>query len=105
MIGESGHLVIARPGLQVIGNAKNQVATSKAAGQAILASAWAARSEVRGRNTLKQVPLRPVSVLERNSIRPPCFSTICFVTQRPSPVPTSLLVVKNGSKIFSWLPD
>src|SRR6266446_5211736 len=51
-----------------------------------------------GKNTEKQVPLRPGRVLLRTRIQPPCLSTIPLVTHRPRPVPFSPFVVKNGSK-------
>ena len=38
----------------------------------------------------------------RNAIRPPCFSTKLLDTHSPSPVPTSLLVVKNGLKMLAF---
>ena len=53
-----------------------------------------------GKNTAKQVPLRPGCVLLRTRIQPPCLSTIPLVTQRPRPVPFSPFVVKNGSNIL-----
>jgi hypothetical protein len=39
-------------------------------------------------------------VRERAQIKPPCFSTICLQTQRPSPFPVDPFVVKNGSNIL-----
>ncbi len=53
-----------------------------------------------GKNTAKQVPLRPGCVLLRTRIQPPCLSTIPLVTHRPRPVPFSPFVVKNGSNIL-----
>src|SRR5690348_1257547 len=44
---------------------------------------------------VKQVPVEVLST----AMVPPCFSTICRGTQSPSPVPSSALVVKKGSKI------
>ena len=52
-----------------------------------------------GRTTENTVPLRAPLLLERMRMVPPCLSIICLLTQRPSPVPTVPLVVKNGSKI------
>ena len=53
-----------------------------------------------GRNTEKTVQLRPGVVLLFTRIDPWCLFTMFVQTQRPRPVPTSFLVVKNGSKSF-----
>lgn len=48
-----------------------------------------------GKNTQKTDPL-PSTL--RMRIRPPCFTTISSLTQRPSPVPTASFVVTKGLK-------
>src|ERR1700679_2942759 len=53
-----------------------------------------------GRNTEKTVQLRPGAVLLFTRIDPWCLFTMFVQTQRPRPVPTSFLVLKNGSKSF-----
>ena len=53
-----------------------------------------------GRTTEKTVQLLPGIVLLFTRIDPWCLFTMLVQTQRPRPVPTSFLVVKNGSKIF-----
>src|SRR3569832_2727203 len=51
----------------------------------------------KGSHNRKHVPL---STTLLPSIRPPCFFTIPYDSERPSPVPCPTgLVVKNGSKI------
>ena len=51
-----------------------------------------------GRTTQNTVQLFPMVVLLLTRIDPLCLFTMLVQTQRPSPVPTSCLVVKNGSK-------
>src|SRR5580704_12035372 len=53
-----------------------------------------------GRNIENTVPLLSPVVRLRTRIDPPCRATMPLLTQRPSPVPMSLLVVKKGSKIL-----
>lgn len=47
------------------------------------------------------MPRRLLRCGEELRFSPPCRSTISLVAQSPSPVPTSSLVVKNGSKTRS----
>src|SRR5579864_278414 len=46
-----------------------------------------------GKKMENTVPLLPGATLLRKVMLPPCFCTISRDTQRPSPVPTSCLVV------------
>ena len=57
-------------------------------------------SSRQGKTTEKTVQLFPEIVLLFTRIDPWCLFTMLAQTQRPKPVPTSVLVVKNGSKIF-----
>src|SRR6476661_4281206 len=53
-----------------------------------------------GKNTENTVQLFPGSTLLRRRMVPSCLRKIFELTQSPNPVPTSRLVVKNGSKSF-----
>ena len=53
-----------------------------------------------GKKTEKHVPECKACVLVRSRIIPSYFRRMSDVTQRPSPVPLSPLVVKNGSKML-----
>ena len=53
-----------------------------------------------GKKTENTVQLFPGTTLLRNRIVPSCFRKMFELTQSPSPVPTSSLVVKNGSNSF-----
>src|SRR5216683_5282994 len=61
-----------------------------------------------GRNTLKHVPARWGRVLVRRRTRLPSLSMNTCETQRPSPVPLLVLVVKKGSnnlrRCSGWIP-
>ena len=59
-----------------------------------------ADSECKGRNTENTVQLLPDVTLLRTRMVPLCLLRIFDVTHSPRPVPTSRLVVKNGSKSF-----
>src|ERR1051326_3720142 len=65
-------------------------------------------SVLRGRNTLKHVPCR-TPVLLRMRMDPPCLAKIPWLTQRPTPVPFSPLVVKKGlnslGRVSLVIPD
>ena len=50
-----------------------------------------------GKNTAKQVPLRPGCVLLCTRIEPPCLSTIPLATHRPRPVHSSTQPGRNGT--------
>src|SRR5215471_17104027 len=51
-----------------------------------------------GRKTENTVQLLPGAVLLFTRIEPLCLSTMPLHSHKPSPVPTSFFVVKNGSK-------
>ena len=48
---------------------------------------------------MNTAPFDPLPVSECAYTLPPCRCAISLHTHNPSPVPTSFLVVKNGSKI------
>src|SRR4051794_9855829 len=62
-----------------------------------------------GRNMENTVPHLPGTMLLFTRIEPLCLSTIFLQAQRPSPAPTSLLVVTNGSnrldRTFAGIPQ
>ena len=49
---------------------------------------------------VKMVPLALGRALLLTRMLPPCLTTISCVIHRPSPLPSSCLVVKKGSKIL-----
>ena len=49
---------------------------------------------------VKTVPLAAGPRLLLTRMLPPCLVTMSWVIHRPSPLPTSCLVVKKGSKIL-----
>src|SRR4051812_35460058 len=56
-------------------------------------------SRLQGRWITNAAPPPLFPLHEPTRMLPPCRSMISRVTHSPSPVPTSFLVVKNGSKI------
>src|SRR5438045_9645107 len=62
-------------------------------------SGFSDRAPNDGRKAENTVQLLPDSGLLFTRIEPWCLSTMPLHSHKPSPVPTSFLVVKNGSKI------
>src|SRR5271154_6420251 len=52
-----------------------------------------------GKRTVKMAPFVPPAFFDSTCTLPPCRCAISLHTHNPRPVPTSFLVVKNGSKI------